>query len=124
MFEDLWRRRDATASHRGGGRVGVDKSRGVKYSFNMGLLDEYTALPAWYGGDVFCRTNVLEARIKAVGAKYAAECSFATDGSSTSAIEFDVSDAVSGRWESAERMALLVNGSSIWITRVQTVRLT
>ena len=122
MFEDLWRRRDATASHRGGGRVGVDKSRGVKYSFNMGLLDEYTALPAWYGGDVVVRTNVLEARIKAVGAKYAAECSFASDGSS--AIEFDVSDAVSGRWESAERMALLVNGSSIWITRVQTVRLT
>ena len=104
MFEDLWRRRDATASHRGGGRVGVDKSRGVKYSFNMGLLDEYTALPVWYGGDVVVRTNVLEARIKAVGAKYAAECSFASDGSSTSAIEFDVSDAVSGRWESAEKL--------------------
>ena len=42
--------------------------------------------------------------MKAVGAKYAAESSFASDGSSTSAIEFDVSDAVSGRWESAEKV--------------------
>ena len=104
VFEDLWRRRDATASHREGGRVGVDKSRGVKYSFTAGLQDELMALPAWYGGSVFCRSRVLEARMKAVGAKYAAESSFASDGSSTSAIEFDVSDAVSGRWESAEKV--------------------
>lgn len=111
MFEDLWRRRDATASHRGGGRVGVDKSRGVKYSFDVGLLDEYTALPAWYGAGVLCRTNVLEARIKAVGVKCAADCSFALDGTSTSAaIEFDVSDAVSGRWESAEKLGAGLRG--------------
>ena len=104
VFEDLWRRRDATASHREGGRVGVDKSRGVKYSFTAGLQEEDFALPAWYGGSVLCRTRVLEARMKAVGAKYAAESSFASNGSSTSAIEFDVSDAVSGRWESAEKV--------------------
>lgn len=98
MFEDLWRRRDATATHRGGGRVGVENPR--KYWFTAAARGETLVLPVGHGRTVVCDTNVLEARIKASlerPVKYTADFRFASNGSFTETIDFEVSDAVSGR---------------------------
>lgn len=98
MFEDLWRRRDATAIHRGGGRVGVENPR--KCWVTAAARTETLALPVGHGRTVVCLIRVLEARIKASverPVKYTADFRFASDGSATETIEFEVSDAVSGR---------------------------
>ena len=97
---ELLRRRDETATHRGGGRVGVENPR-KKLQFTAAALEEVVTLPAWHGASVLCRTRVLEARIKTSAerpVKYTWDFRFRSDGSLKSeTIEFEVSDAVSGR---------------------------